>query len=125
MPFLAEAHDRRTTITASELSHFTPQELWPLVQAVMGEGSPTWQRRAWSILQQDQPDRWQTAFQESFNGYVEQGDLMKQIHLLLLAQRWSADVLLPQLLARVDVLYPDVEQRPGALVASLTAIGLE
>ena len=38
--FLAQAHDPRITITAQDMAEFSAQELWPLMQAVLGEGAP-------------------------------------------------------------------------------------
>ncbi|GDY11529.1 hypothetical protein LBMAG53_04060 [Planctomycetota bacterium] len=61
---VATWHDPQSTIEPADLAKFTPNELMPLIDALVGEGQPSvaqapwWPARAWTVVRRDDPKRW-------------------------------------------------------------------
>jgi len=56
--FIAELHDQRRPVTRDELAAFSPDQLMPLVDGVLGDGARWWPLRAYTVLALDDASRW-------------------------------------------------------------------
>ncbi len=56
--FIADLHDQRRPVTRAELAGFTPDQLMPLVDGVLGDGARWWPVRAYTVLALDDAARW-------------------------------------------------------------------
>ncbi len=55
---IADLHDPMRPVTRAELTAFTPDQLMPLVDGVLGYGARWWPSRAYAVLSLDDAARW-------------------------------------------------------------------
>jgi HEAT repeat protein len=55
---LANLHDLDHPVTRADLAQFTPEQLMPLIDGLLGEGAWWWHQRAGRVLLVDNPARW-------------------------------------------------------------------
>ena len=117
--FLAQAHDPKRDQPARDGSIFGSRAL-AFGAGRLGEGSESWQRRAWQLLAMDESQRWAPALLQALTDY--QGQTSKQIGLMLIADRLQLVDCLRAMQTSLEQQYERPEDMPSELRAALAAM---
>jgi len=80
--FLAALHDQDRRASREELASFTPAQLMPLVDGVLGEGAPWWGRQAWHALRRDDAARWTVPLLQRYDRSASDAERVALVVLL-------------------------------------------
>jgi len=118
--FIASLHDPTRPVDRADLQAWTPEDLMPLVDGVIGRGAPWWPALAWRYLKQDDAARWTPVLVERYRASRNQRERVAMVVLLdELDEPSSRPVLEEWLAAERARNEAGIERRRGSLCAAL------